>query len=134
MPCAGYMDTNLQNACSKRFMQGVEDTNLFVWNFFGEVIHATVNRPGGWHDNKLAGQSGLHFRKLSDEMTPPCFALLGDSAFVNNIQTTKGKVIRRRKSNETNYIPLLAGLTTMHIILQRVLQSEWQSAKWASVF
>jgi len=59
MPCADYIDTDLQNAFFEGFTQGVEVTNLFVWNFYGELIHAAINYPGSWHDSKLAGASGL---------------------------------------------------------------------------
>lgn len=130
MPCADYTDPNMQNAYFEGFTQGVEATNLFVWNVFGELIHAAVNFPGSWHDTKLAGASGLYFPKLSDEMTPPGYAILGDSAFVNNTQTTHGKVIRGRKTNETSDIPESAALAAVDIIMQRVMPSERQSAEW----
>ena len=101
MPCADYTDTNLQNAYFEGFTQGVEVTNLFVWNFYGEIVHAGVNFPGSWHDTKLAGASGLYYPTLSDELTPPGYAILGDSAFVNHTSVTNGKVLRGRKTNET---------------------------------
>lgn len=94
-----------------------------MWNFFGELIHAAVNFPGSWYDTKLAGASGLYFPKLSDEMTPAGFAILGDSAFVNNTTTTNGKVIRGRKSNETSNIPLSAELCAVDIILHVLCQA-----------
>ena len=55
MPCADYTDLDLKNAYFEGFTQNVEDTNLFVWNFFGEIIHAAINYLGSWHDTKLAG-------------------------------------------------------------------------------
>ena len=130
MPCADYTDTNLQNAYFEGYTQNVEVTNLFVWNFFGEIVHAAVNYPGSWHDTKLAGVSGLYDPKLSDEITPPGFAILGDSAFVNNTNTTHGKVLRGRKTNETNNTPESAALAAVDVILQRVMPSERQSAEW----
>ena len=101
MPCVDYTDQDLQNAYNEGYIQSVEVTNLFVWNFYGEIIHAAVNNPGSWHDTKLAGASGLYYPKLSDVITSPGYAILGDSAFVNNTSTTNGKVLRGRKSNET---------------------------------
>ena len=130
MPCADYTDCNLQNAYFEGFTQAVEATNLFVFNFFGELIHAAINYPGSWHDTKLAMVSGLYFPKLSDEMTPPGMAILGDSAFVNNTSVTNGKIVRGRKANETSDIPVSAELGAVDIILQRIMPSERQSAEW----
>ena len=130
MPCADYTDKNLQNAYYEGYTQNVEVTNLFVWNFFGEIIHAAVNYPGSWHDTKLAGASGLYDPKLLDENTPPGFAILGDSAFVNNTSTTNGKVLRGRKTNEVNDIPESAALAAVDLIMQRIMPSERQSAEW----
>jgi len=96
--CRLYIDTDLQNAFFEGSIQGVKVINLFVWNFYGELIHAAINYHGSWHDSKRAGVSWLEYPKLSDEMTPPGFAILGDSAFVNNTSTTKGNVLRARKS------------------------------------
>ena len=130
MPCADYTEPNLQNAYYEGFTQSVEVTNLFVWNFYGEIIHAGVNFPGSWHDTKLAGASGLYYPKLSYEMTPPGYAILGDSAFVNNTTATNGKVLRGRKSNETREIPESAALAAVDALLQRIMPSERQSAEW----
>lgn len=47
----------------------MEVTNLFVWNFKGEVFHEGINFPGSWPDSKLAYASGLLYPKLSDDMT-----------------------------------------------------------------
>ena len=78
MLCAYYTDIYLQNDYFEGFTHNVEVTNLFVWNFFGEIIYAAFNYPGSWHDTKLAGMSGLYFPKPSDEMTPPGMSILGD--------------------------------------------------------
>lgn len=93
MVCADYTDPNLQNAYFEGFTQNIEVTNLFVWIFHGELIHTAVHFPGSWHDSKLSGASGLYYPKLSNEMTPPGFAILRDSAFVNNTSTSNGKVL-----------------------------------------
>jgi len=128
--CRLYIDTDLQNAFFEGSIQGVKVINLFVWNFYGELIHAAINYHGNWQDGKRAGVSWLEYPKLSDEMTPPGFAILGDSAFVNNTSTTKGKVLRARKSNEASSIMESAELYAIDIILQRVMPSERQSAEW----
>lgn len=41
--CANFTDVNLQKAYFEGFTQAVEVTNLFVFNFFGELIQAAVN-------------------------------------------------------------------------------------------
>jgi len=110
-PCADYTDLNLQNAYFEGFSQGVEMTNLSVFNFFGELIHAAVNYPGSWYDTKLATASGLYFPKLSDSVTPPGMAILGDSVFVNRTRAANGKIIRVRKANEVSDIPEAEELT-----------------------
>ena len=130
MPCADYTDVDTQNAYFEGFTQGVEVTNLFVWNFYGERVHAAINFPGSWHDTMLAGASGLYYPKLSDEMTPPGYAILVDSAFVDNTSVTNGKVLQGRKTNETWDIPESAALAVVDIILQRFMPSERQSAEW----
>ena len=130
MPCADYTDLDPQNVYFEGLTQNVEVTNLFVWNFFGEIIYASVNYPGSWHDTKLAGMSGLYFPKLSDEMTPPGMAILEDSAFVNTIKATNGKGLRSTKSNEVNDIPKSAELAPVDLMLQRAMPSKRQSAEW----
>ena len=130
MPCAHYVDPELQNAFFEGFTQNEEVTNLLVFNFFGELIHAAVNFPGSWHDNRLASASGLYWPMLFDEMTPPGYAILGDSAFVNDTRITNGKIIRSRKANEAQDIPESAELCAVDLLLQRIMPSETQSAEW----
>ena len=130
MPTANYTDSNLQNAYFEGFTQNEEVTNLFVFNFFGEIIHGAINFPGSWHDNRLAAASGLYWPKLSDSHTPAGYAILGDSAFVTDVRCTNGKVLRGRKSNEKKGIPQSAVLAAVDILLQRAMPSERQSAEW----
>lgn len=130
LPCADYNDVNVQNAFYESYTCNVEVTNIFVFNFFGEVIHAGVNYPGSWHDSKLATVSGLMHPKLGNEMTPPGYAILGDSAFSSLMSVSGGKVVRARKSGETREIPISASLAAIDLVLQRVLPSERQSAEW----
>ena len=103
-----------------------------MFNFFGELIHAAVNFPGSWHDNRLASASGLYWPKLSDEMTPPGYAILEDSAFVNDTRITNGKIIRSRKANEAQDIPESAELCAVDLLVQPLMSSERQSAEWGT--
>ncbi len=128
--CADYTDPDLQNAYFEGYTQNVEVTNLFVWNFKGEIIHAAVNYPGSWHDNRLASASGLIFPKLSDECTPPGYAVLGDSAFAASTKVTNGKIVRGRKTNENNGIPESVTMAIIDELLQKIMPSERQSAEW----
>ena len=129
LPCADYTNADLQNAFYEGYTQSVEVTNSFVWNFFGEIIQAGINYPGSWHDSKLANASGLLFPKLSDSMTPPGYAIPGDSAFIGHTRHTKGNIVRGRKSNETKRIQSSPEMAAVDIILQRVMPSERRSAE-----
>lgn len=127
-PCADYVDNDVQNAFYEGYTCTVNVTNLLVYNFKGEIIHAAVNYPGTCHDSKLASLSGLVYPRLDDVMTPPGFALLGDSAFVTwNIN---GKIVRSRKHTEKGDIPQSTALAAVDCLLQRVMPSERQSAEW----
>lgn len=129
IPCADYVDADIQIAYFERYTQCVEVTNLFVYNFSDEVVHFAINNPGSWHGGKLASMSGLLYPKLCKEMIPPGFAVLDDSAFVVDPRVSGGKIVRRRKNNEMNSIPEIAQLAAVDLILQRILQSERQSAE-----
>eukprot|EP00171_Calliarthron_tuberculosum_P005428 IDg5428t1 len=130
IPCADYVDADMQNAYYEGYTGNVEVTNLLVFNFFGEIIHAGVNFPGSWHDSKLAVLSGLIYPKLGDDFTPPGYAILGDSAFASSMRVGGGKIVRARKQNETVDIPESPELAAVDLVLQRVLPSERQSAEW----
>eukprot|EP00171_Calliarthron_tuberculosum_P023637 IDg23637t1 len=131
MPCASYVDADLQNAYWEGFTQAVEVTNLFVWNFHGEIVYAALNFPGSWHDSKLAVESGLYVPHLT-EHTPPGYAILGDSAFPRSSAALQGKLVRARKVNEHNGadVPHSAYLAAVDALLERSMPSERQSAEW----
>ena len=132
MPCVTYSDPPLQNAYWEGFTQAHEVTNLFVWNFHGELIHAAINFPGSWHDSRLAAVSGLHRPKLS-EMTPSGFAILADSAFPRGGGDLAGKIIRARKANEhgdRSGVPRSSWMAAVEVMLERAMSSERQSAEW----
>lgn len=61
MPSATYNDPDIENPLWEGFAQAHEATNLFLWSFFGECIHAAVIMPGSWYDSKLAAISGLYY-------------------------------------------------------------------------
>lgn len=71
--CASFFDVNVHNSYYQGYTQGVQVTDLLVYNFKGEIIHAEINYPGLFHDSKLSNLSGLLFPKLGDVMTPPGF-------------------------------------------------------------
>lgn len=75
MPCADYIDVDTQNAYYEGYSQNVEVTNLFVWNCFGEIIHAGLNFPGSWHDSRIAFM--YHSRKIPCGCVAPQKAQLG---------------------------------------------------------
>lgn len=41
------------------YICNVEVTNVFILNFFGDVIPGGVKFSGNWHDRKLAALYGL---------------------------------------------------------------------------
>lgn len=130
IPCAYYINLELQNAYSEGYTGSVEVTNLFVCNFFGELIHAAINFPGSWHDSKLAHASYLIHLNLSDEQATPGFAILGDSAFVENSCMVNGKIFRGQKSTESRGISECEELAAINLVLQRITPSKRQSAGW----
>ncbi|KAI0565152.1 DDE superfamily endonuclease [Gracilaria domingensis] len=130
LSCAEYVDPNIQNAYYDGYTCRVDITNLLVYNFFGEVIHAAVNFAGSWHDMHLAWSSNLYSTLLSDEITPVEFALLADTAFVDDIEITKGKILRPRKTDEKAPELKSATLYAVDLVLQRIIPSERQAAEW----
>lgn len=64
-------------------------------------------------------------------MTPPGFAILGDSAFVKNPNVTNGKVLRDRETDETHDIPQSTALTAVELLMRRVMPSQRQSLEWS---
>ena len=78
MPCS--CDPNIQNAYCEGFTQSDEVTNLFVWDFKGELTFAAVNYPGSWHDSREAAASGLYYPNLVTA-TPSGLCIMADNAF-----------------------------------------------------
>lgn len=91
MLCADYEHPDLQNAYYEGYTGNVEVTCMFVFNFFGEIIHAGVNYPGSWHDKKVVIASDMLLDRLSDAKTPVGYVILGDSAFIVKTKVTGGK-------------------------------------------
>ena len=46
MSCTSYVDFDLQNDYWEGFTQATEATSLFVWKFYGKLIHCRINYPG----------------------------------------------------------------------------------------
>lgn len=53
-PSGHYIDPDFLNAYYEDYVGSAEVSNLFVSNFFGELIHTAINSPGSRHDSKLA--------------------------------------------------------------------------------
>ena len=120
MPTATFVDVNLQNAYFEGFTQQDEVTNSLAFNFKEEIIHAALNYSGSCLDSKLAHVLGLYWPKLSDEKTPPGYALLVDS----------GKLVRARKVNEVNDVQHSKTLAAIDMVLETGMPSERQAAEW----
>lgn len=125
-----YASYNIQNGYYEGCTEQEEVTDLLVFNLFGEVIPAAINFPGSWHDTKLAALCELYYPELGDEKTPPSHVIIGDSAFINNTRSTNGKIICARRTNETSGIPESQELAAIDLILQHIMPTERQSAKW----
>ena len=126
LPYADYVDTDIQNAYYEGYTMSVQVTNLFVFNFKGELIHAALNFPGSWHDSRVAHSSGL-INPLLLVMTPRGLAILTDSAFTAGHEIDD-KIVRGRKSNERKDF-FSVEMAALDLILQRVLPSERLSAE-----
>lgn len=100
MPCVDYTYADLQNAFYKGCTHNVEGTNLVVWNLFGEIIHAVINFS--WLLSQQ--QTGQCLRSVvsrtSGQHDAPLRAILEESAFIEDIIHTKGKIVGGRTSNE----------------------------------
>eukprot|EP00172_Hildenbrandia_rubra_P002833 Plantae.Rhodophyta-Hildenbrandia_rubra.ctg40010.p1 GENE.Plantae.Rhodophyta-Hildenbrandia_rubra.ctg40010~~Plantae.Rhodophyta-Hildenbrandia_rubra.ctg40010.p1 ORF type:complete len:233 (-),score=12.26 Plantae.Rhodophyta-Hildenbrandia_rubra.ctg40010:660-1310(-) len=131
-PRAECTDESMQNPYYKGHTSAVEVTNLLVFGFFGELIHAAVNYPGSWRYTRLASVSGLHRDCLPDDHTPPGFAILGDSALVSDLKLTSEKALRGRKCSESDGMPEPAALASIDLALQKAMLSERQSAEWGA--
>lgn len=115
--------------CFEVFTHQEEITNLFVFNFEGDIVFSSIKYSDSWHKSKLAGVSGLYHGNLSYTKTPPGMAIFGESEFVNNTGSTNGKVVRARNTNETCSIPESAALAAVQIIMQLVYPGERQSTE-----
>lgn len=109
-------------------------TNLLVFNFIRELVHAEVNFPQSWHDSKLASLSGWIYPKLDNAMTPQGCAFLGDRKFVCALSKPGGQFVRARKTKESGDLPESAALAAVDSVLQRLFLSEGQSKKWGIRF
>lgn len=74
--------------------------------------------------------SGLLYPKVGSKVTPPGFAILGDSAVVVDVARFWGKKVRGRKNNEVTSIPETVHLAAVNLVLQQLLRRECQSANW----
>lgn len=71
LPWPIYDDTDMRNLYYEGYTCIAKVTDLFVFNFFVNILHAGANFPSGWHDRKLDSLPSLLYPKLGDDMTPP---------------------------------------------------------------
>lgn len=100
LPCADYVDSDLQNAYYVGYTTCVDVPNLLVFNCAKEVIHAAMDFPGSWHDRKVAWISSIMYPLLWNERTPPGFAVLDDSTFAVDTKVNDGRIVRCRKKQQ----------------------------------
>lgn len=132
MPCVSFGNVYTENAYWERYTQAHEVTNLFVWDFKGELIHTAINCPGIWHDSKIASVSGL-FAPLLENRTPAGFAILADSAFPRGGVFLEVKLVRAWKANEhdqNNGCSRSTWIAAVDMLLERAIPLERQSAEW----
>lgn len=125
--CGKQSNPDVHSAYWEGFTQADEATNLFVWNFYGEVIHAGINFPGSWHDSRFAAASGVNNTMVMFK-TLAGFALLTDSTFPCVGGNLSGKILRARKSNEMTGVSKQAYEQSINIVMDRCMPSERQSA------
>lgn len=77
LSCADYVNVDIPNANFKEYIETVEVTNVFVFDFNGEIIHPAVYHPDCWHVNKVASMSELQFPEMGDNTTPKGYEVLG---------------------------------------------------------
>lgn len=53
-----------------------------------------MNFAGSWHENREAWKYGLIYPKLSDDVTPPGYAIFDEIAFVTDTRVTNGRIVR----------------------------------------
>lgn len=69
---------------------------------------------------------------LSDKKIPIGFAFLGDSAFVARYHIVHGKIIRGKKTSETEDFRMSSMLNSIDVVLQRTIPSERKIEKWGT--
>lgn len=132
MPFVPYSDSLMQNAFWQGYKQANEVINLFVWNFYGEIIYSPVNFPGSWHDYNIASESGLRNPTLTQH-TPTVYQALAYSAFTHVSSVLQGKIVRARKANElgkSSNVPQTQYLAAIEILFEKAMSSERKSADW----
>lgn len=132
LPCAHYVNVNLQHADYDGYTQNVEVKHLLILKIRGGVIHAGLNFPDLWQDRKIVyqyGQYSLMFKYLDDDRTPPGYAFQGDRAFVIDSSITSWKSFRAKKLNE-KFLHKNQARAGAELALQRVMPSKTRSMEW----
>lgn len=119
----------MHNDRYERYRDSIEVINLLVFVFSDEMIHDATNYPRSTHDGKLAAMYGLRTDYLSYENTPSSFKILENRASVMDTRASGEKIIRARKSNESQGILESAGLCAVDLLVQSAMTNERKSAE-----
>lgn len=76
--CEDYKDIDIQNEYYEGYNFRVEVTNLLVYKFKENLIHATINYSRSWYDSKLAHALCLLHPKLDNAMSQHGYEILED--------------------------------------------------------
>lgn len=102
-----------------RYTQSTKVTNLFVWNFFVELLLAAVDYFS-WHDSKLAGISGLYWLRFSDEETPLGYAISSHRSFTTQPNVTNAKILRCSTTKHAEHALKPLEMAEVDCVLQRL--------------
>ena len=129
MPCADYVDEDVQDAFVEGNAQAVEVTDLFVGNFVVHILHAAINLTGNWQGSRFAMVSGLYSPLLTDSTTL-VYALLGGSVFPHVNDALRGNIIRAKKAGEggAEYVSQSAYAAAIDKLHEQKMPAESQSA------
>lgn len=127
LPCAYYVNNNVQNRYYEGYKTSIEKSNFLAFNCKGELVHTAPNYPGSWQDSRVQHMFCLiHPKIYEDEITPREIAVPCDSALTVG-RMVDDKIIWGRKANESrNFVSMK--LSAIDLIMQQELKSERQSA------
>lgn len=90
----------------------------------GEIIHATLNAPGSWHDSRVTRPL---YETLGEKL-PAGYYMVSDSAFPQGASRCPGKI--RAPLTAGSALPDDPDKLNQLFAFNRELLSFWQSAEW----